>query len=223
MTTQTQAVLSHSMTDHPSARFWDRMAERYSRSPIADEAAYQTKLSMTREYLDSDMSVLEFACGTGSTALLHAPYVKTIEAIDVSGKMIAIAQQKAEDAGITNVSFSKSAIETFDAPEASFDMVMGMSILHLLADRQAAMAKVFSFLKPGGTFVSSTVCLSEGYSIFKVLGPIGKAVGLMPLLRVFSSDELVADLKAAGFQVERKWRPGKRKAIFIVARKPVQD
>jgi 2-polyprenyl-3-methyl-5-hydroxy-6-metoxy-1,4-benzoquinol methylase len=208
------------MTDHPATRFWDRAAARYSRSPIADEAAYQTKLSMTREYMDSDMSVLEFACGTGSTALLHAPYVKTIDAIDVSGNMIAIAQEKAEAADITNVSFSKSAIEQFDAPVGSFDMVMAMSILHLLADRQAAIAKVFSFLKPGGTFVSSTVCLSEGYSIFKILGPIGKAVGLLPTLRVFSSDELVADLRTAGFQIERQWRPGKRKAVFIVARKP---
>jgi 2-polyprenyl-3-methyl-5-hydroxy-6-metoxy-1,4-benzoquinol methylase len=207
MTSQTDAVLSHSMTDHPATRFWDRAAARYSRSPIADEAAYQTKLSMTREYMDSDMSVLEFACGTGSTALLHAPYVKTIDAIDVSGNMIAIAQEKAEAADITNVSFSKSAIEQFDAPVGSFDMVMAMSILHLLADRQAAIAKVFSFLKPGGTFVSSTVCLSEGYSIFKILGPIGKAVGLLPTLRVFSSDELVADLRTAGFQIERQWRP----------------
>lgn len=220
MTTQTSAVLNQTMTDHPSSRFWDRMAKGYSRSPIGDEAAYQTKLSITREYMNADMDVLEFGCGTGSTALLHAPYVKTIDANDLSGNMIAIAQEKAEAAGITNVSFARSAIEDFDAPDASFDMVMGMSILHLLADHQIAIKKVFDLLKPGGTFVSSTVCLADGYSIFKFIGPIGKALGLLPILKVFSSDDLVADLETAGFQIERKWRPGKRKAVFIVAKKP---
>src|SRR5215217_1657238 len=59
-------------------RFWDNLAERYARQPIADEAAYQTKLDITRSYLHPDMAVLEFGCGTGSTALQHAPHVRHI-------------------------------------------------------------------------------------------------------------------------------------------------
>ncbi len=61
-----------------SARFWDKIAERYSKRPIVDEAAYQKKLQVTREYFRPDMEVLEFGCGTGSTAITHAPYVKHI-------------------------------------------------------------------------------------------------------------------------------------------------
>ena len=53
-----------------SARFWDRIAERYSKSPVADEAAYQKKLQVTREYFRPDMEVLEIGCGTGSTAIV---------------------------------------------------------------------------------------------------------------------------------------------------------
>jgi len=58
-----------------SAKFWDKVAERYSRQPVADEAAYQEKLQVTREYFQPYMEVLEFGCGTGSTAIEHAPYV----------------------------------------------------------------------------------------------------------------------------------------------------
>lgn len=220
MTTHQSAIVSHTMTDRPSTRFWDRIAARYARTPIVDEAAYQTKLSITREYMNSDMDVLEFGCGTGSTALLLAPNVRTIDAIDLSGNMIAIAQDKAEAEDITNVSFSKSAIEDFDVPNASLDMVMGMSILHLLPDRHSAIRKVFGLLKPGGTFVSSTVCLAEGYSFFRLVGPIGTALGILPILRVFSAQQLAADLTAAGFRIERQWQPGNRKAVFIVAKKP---
>jgi len=58
-----------------SAKFWDKIAERYSKRPIADEAAYEKKLQVTREYFRPDMEVLEFACGTGSTAIEVAPLV----------------------------------------------------------------------------------------------------------------------------------------------------
>ncbi len=60
------------------AGFWDRIAERYAKQPIADEAAYQKKLQVTRDYFRPDMAVLEFGCGTGSTAIAHAPYVKHV-------------------------------------------------------------------------------------------------------------------------------------------------
>ena len=75
-----------------SNKFWDRIAKRYSKQPIADEAAYQKKLEVTRRYFRPDMEVLEFGCGTGSTAIIQAPYVKHIHAIDISSKMIEIAQ-----------------------------------------------------------------------------------------------------------------------------------
>jgi methylase of polypeptide subunit release factors len=57
------------------------------------------------------MTVLEFGCGTGSTAIAHAPYVKRILATDVSAKMIEIARANAERAGIENVTFGQAAVE----------------------------------------------------------------------------------------------------------------
>ena len=61
-----------------SAKFWDRIAKRYSKQPVADETSYQKKLQITHEYLKPDMEVLELGCGTGSTAIIHSPYVKHI-------------------------------------------------------------------------------------------------------------------------------------------------
>ena len=78
---------------YQEASFWDRHAEGYSKRPIADDAAYQKKLKVTREYFQPDMEVLEFGCGTGSTAISHAPFVKHIRATDISSKMIEIARR----------------------------------------------------------------------------------------------------------------------------------
>jgi len=203
------------------SRFWDRIAEKYAKQPVADEAAYQRKLTVTRDYLHPDMEVLEFGCGTGSTALVHAPYVKHISAIDLSAKMIEIARGKAAAAEISNVTFEQLSIDELDAPDHTYDAVLGLSILHLLRDMDGVIAKVLRMLKPGGVFVSSTVCMGDTL-MMAVIGrvvPIGRLFGLLPYVSVFTPDDLEARLTGAGFEIEHRWQPGKGKAVFIVARK----
>ena len=201
------------------SRFWDRVAKRYARQPIADEGAYQRKLEVTRGYFRPDMEVLEFGCGTGSTALLHAPYVKHILAIDISAKMLEIARGKAEAGKVGNVTFEQAAIDGFTAPEESFDAVLGLSILHLLADKEAVIAKVHRMLKPGGVFVTSTVCLGDTMAWFKLVGPVGAFLGVIPVVKVFTAKELEDSLTAAGFEIDHRWQPAKGKSVFIVAKK----
>jgi len=202
-----------------SARFWDKIAERYSKRPVADEAAYQKKLQVTREYLLPDMEVLEFGCGTGSTAIAHAPHVKHILAIDISSKMIEIAQGKADAKNVENVTFRRSTIDELSAPDQGFDAVLGLSILHLLANKDEVIAKVHKMLKPGGIFVSSTACIGDTMKFFKVIAPIGNFFGLMPMLKVFTTKELEESLTVAGFAIDYQWQPGKGKSVFIVAKK----
>lgn len=202
------------------SKFWDRIADRYSRKPVADEDAYQKKLRVTREYLRPDMEVLEFGCGTGSTAIAHAPFVKHIRAIDISSRMIEIAQGKADAANIENVTFERATVDEFSAPDQTFDAVLGLSILHLLENKEAVISKVQKMLKPGGIFVSSTACLGDTMKFFKVIGPIGKFFGLIPLVKVFTTKELQDSLTDAGFEIDYQWQPGKGKSLFIVAKKP---
>ena len=203
-----------------SIKFWDKIAERYSKQPIADEAAYQKKLKVTREYFRPDMEVLEFGCGTGSTAITHAPYVKHIHAIDISSKMIEIAQGKADAEKVTNVTFERSTIDEFSISDQTLDAVLGLSILHLLDNKEEVIAKVHRMLKPGGIFVTSTACIGDTMMRFlKLIVPIGKLLGLMPLVKVFTTKELEDSFTDAGFQMDYQWQPGKGKAVFIVAKK----
>lgn len=201
------------------AKFWDRMAERYAKTPIADEAAYQNKLAVTQRYLRPDMEVLEIGCGTGSTALVHAPLVRHIQAIDISANMIAIARDKAEAGGVANVDFEQCAIDDFAAPAASFDAVLGLSILHLVADRDAVIGKLHGLLKPGGVLVTSTACLGDTMAYFRLIAPVGRWLGLLPLVKVFKKAELLDSLSAGGFTIDHEWQPGRGKSVFVVARK----
>lgn len=114
-----------------AVRFWDRHAAGYARRPVADEASYRRKLEETRGYLAPEMSVLEVGCGTGTTALHHAPHVRCVRAIDASGRMIEIARAKAADQGVANVAFEQLTLEALDPDDGPYDMVMAHSLLHL--------------------------------------------------------------------------------------------
>mgnify|MGYP001319442724 CR=1 FL=1 len=107
------------------------------------------------------MEVLEFGCGTGSTAIVHAPYVKHIQAIDISSKMVEIAQGKADAKNIENVTFQRSTIDEFSVPDQTFDAVLGFSTLHFLENKGEVIARVHKMLRPGGIFVTSTACIGD--------------------------------------------------------------
>ena len=203
------------------SKFWDRHAAGYAKSPIADMASYEEKVARTRAYLTPQSTVMEFGCGTGSTALLHAPFVKRVECWDISGGMLEIARQKAVAQGAGNIMFHRGTLDDVQAPEGGFDVIMGMSILHLLADTRRAIGQVFDMLKPGGVFVSSTVCIGNGLWIFSLIGPVGRALGLLPRIAVFRRDTLRRWFTEAGFEIAEEWRPdGRIKAVFFVVRKP---
>jgi ubiquinone/menaquinone biosynthesis C-methylase UbiE len=199
-------------------QFWDKIAPRYARNPIRDEKSYQKKLAVTQEYFRPDWSVFEFGCGTGSTALIHAPHVKHIVATDVSRSMLDIAEEKARAAGVDNISFRQGTLESLELEAESFDAALGLNILHLLDDLEAAIARVGGLLKPGGVFVSSTVLIGELKFYWRMLIPVMQAVGFAPYVNRFDKRTLVSMLTHAGFDIEHEWQPG-RASVFIVARK----
>src|SRR5210317_637598 len=201
------------------SKFWNKRADNYSKRPISDEATYKKKLEITREYFRPDMEVLELGCGTGSTALAHAPYVKHILATDFSTRMIEIARDKAKAAGIDNVTFEAASADGLDIADDSIDAVMGHNLLHLLESKERAIADVHRVLKTGGIFVTSTACIGDMMFLFRLIVPVGRSLRLFPLVKVFTAAELKQSFENAGFEIEHEWQPKKNAAAFIICRK----
>jgi len=211
--------------------FWDKMAPGYFKSPIKDLDAYQTKLEMTQKYLNPDSVLLEFGCGTGGTSLIHAPHVKHILATDISPKMIEIAKQQSDEKQVKNVDFKVASADELSniIPSNSLDGVLGLSILHLVDNRQEVMKQTYNLLKPGGYFFTSTACINDMWvaPLVKLITPIAQFFGLCPPLSVITSDQLRQDFQEAGFSIEKEWRPAKPNGkpdkgspIFIIGKKP---
>jgi ubiquinone/menaquinone biosynthesis C-methylase UbiE len=201
-----------------SAKFWNRIAHRYSRHPVSDEAVYTKKLEVTRNYFSPDMEILEFGCGTGTTAISHAPYVKHILAVDFSAKMIEISRGKAAAANINNITFLCSGLDDYSAHDESFDAVLCLNVLHLLKDWGEAIIRVHRMLKPGGVFVTSTPCAGDTiFRLIKFVAPLGQFIGLLPQISFFTINQLEKNFMDAGFVIDYKWLPKKNAAWFIVA------
>jgi ubiquinone/menaquinone biosynthesis C-methylase UbiE len=202
-----------------SAEFWDRVAPGYSKQPIADTESYARKLAATQALMGPDMEVLEFGCGTGSTALEHAPHVAHIVATDVSAAMIDIGREKAALAGIDNVSFRQSGIEDFDAPDGSYDMILALNLMHLLEDRAAALKKIHRLLKPRGIFISSTVCLADRMWFLRPVIPLMQLIGKAPYVSFVGVDEMLREVAEAGFAAQEHWTHGRTNSLFLVSNK----
>ena len=202
------------------AGFWNILAKNYAKSPVADEVSYQSKLEKTRAYLHPDMDVLEIGCGTGSTALLHAPYVKNYEGVDFSKKMLSFANDKLKKSGLKNLSFTCQPIDDVSRESNSVDIVLAMNILHLLPNHEEVLEQIHKLLKPGGMFISSTACISETRGPVKYLLPIGKMLQLLPPVQMFTFEKLEKMVTDAGFELVDVWHPKSGPTSFIEARKP---
>lgn len=206
-----------------SALFWDKTAEKYAKSPIADEAAYAYTLERTRSYLSADDSILEVGCGTGSTALLLAGEVASVTASDISPNMIAIGAKKAKAQNINNVTFVTAALSGSALDEGPYDAVLAHNMLHLLEDVPAALRRIHGLLKPDGVFISKTVCMPKSgapfkFRLIKMILPLMQWVGKAPYVNFMEVNELETMVTDAGFKiVETGTYPAPSR--YIVARK----
>ena len=203
-----------------ASKFWDRLANRYSRQQISDPAMYEKKLAMTQSHLTEECNVLEFGCGTGSTALIHAPKVKHLLAIDFSTKMIEIAKEKARESQVSNLEFRCATLSDLPEEEQSFDAVLALNVLHLMDDPRAGIERVHELLEPGGLFVSSTPCLTALNPVLRFALSIGGAIGLLPKLQFFNQSDLSSWIEDSGFAIVERLEPAKKLgACFLIARK----
>jgi ubiquinone/menaquinone biosynthesis C-methylase UbiE len=207
------------MTMVDSASFWDGTADKYSRQPIRDMESYEETLACTRQHLSPDDRVLELGCGTGTTALKLAPYLREIVAVDFAQRMVEIAREKAAAQGVANARFECGSFFDPHRPAGSFDAVLAFNVLHLLEDLPAALGRVREVLKPGGVFVSKSVCLAEQTRLWRVPIRIMQWIGRAPYVTCMRVSELEAAIAGAGFEiVDARFFGSSLPSRFVVAR-----
>lgn len=144
-----------------SEKIWDFLASSYDEGEKNFEPVHLKTIEKTKKYLHLDDTVLDYGCGTGTKALELAGDVKEIHGIDISSKMIEIANKKVFKLKTPNVYFTQATIFDESHEKGSFDVILAFNILHYLKDIQEVLQRINELLKPGGFFISSTECMGE--------------------------------------------------------------
>lgn len=200
--------------------FWDRQAPRYAKKPITDLTAYEEKLRYVKAVLRPTDQVLEIGCGTGGTARNIAPVVAHVTATDLSAEMIRIARSRSDGYAAGKPKFLQAdALQ--DIAGHPFDVICAFSLLHLVDDIPEVLDAVFRQVKPGGHFVSKTVCLKDSPRWMQLMVRLLMVIRIAPKVIIISRTELIRHLIQAGFEIDQTKYFGKNRiSPFIVARRP---
>jgi 2-polyprenyl-3-methyl-5-hydroxy-6-metoxy-1,4-benzoquinol methylase len=207
-----------------SETMWNQLAKNWDTPGVSLGENDLKIIERTKKYLSTSSVVLDYGCATGSIALEIASMAKEVRGIDISANMIEIAKRKADERGIKNIAFTKEAIFDESLGRESFDVILSLSILHLVEDSAQAMDRINQLLKPGGIFISATPCLGEKAFVSALMNiPIFvlSKMGLIPSITFFSAFSLAATITSAGFQIVEQEDLSVRplRECFIVARK----
>lgn len=189
-----------------AAAFWKKWYPKFS-----EQSRAATELVVSGAQLQSGMTVLDMASGSGQPSLTIAAKVGPqghVIATDMVPEMLQVARENAAKAGVTNIEFRLSEAEHLPFKDAEFDRVTCRFGLMLFADSEEALAQVRRVLRPGGRVSFLTWGSFEENPYFTLrLKPFFKYVDVprpepdAPGIFKFSDPaKLASALAAAGFR-----------------------
>jgi len=102
----------------------------------------------------SNKRVLDIGCGTGTFSVMLAKRGAIVEGFDISSEAIEIAKKRALINDVQDkVRFQQMSLYDMDYPNNSFDIIVGMSILHHIEGKKILADSLYKILKPDGKVI----------------------------------------------------------------------
>jgi SAM-dependent methyltransferase len=125
---------------------------------VGDDSPFARRPASTRawlEPLDTDMVVLDVACGAAHASEVAAPHVRQVIGIDLTPALLAIGADRLRAAGITNVLLQEGHAAALPFVDASFDLVFCRTALHHFPNPEQCVAEMARVCRPAGRVVVS--------------------------------------------------------------------
>lgn len=130
--------------------------------------------------LQAGMAVLDVGCGPGRLTIPIArkigPAGKVV-AMDMQGRMLQRAQDKARAANLTNIQFLQAGVGKGKLGRDCFDRALLVTVLGEIPDRQAALREIFDALKPGGILSVTEVIFDPHFQFRQTVARLACSAG----------------------------------------------
>lgn len=163
----------------------------------AGKLRWARRVKMLSGHLRPEMTVLELGCGTGYFTSELVRSGAEIVAIDVSPDLLQLARAQHS---APNVRYELQNAYAMSYPDASFDSVVGSSVLHHL-EIQPALREIHRVLKPSGAiFFTEPNMLNPQIAVQKNVPWIKRKLGDSPDETAFFRWPLRRSLEKNGFR-----------------------
>jgi ubiquinone/menaquinone biosynthesis C-methylase UbiE len=166
------------------AKDWDSDLKKVRRAQTVAEAI---RMAVP---LNSNMSALEYGCGTGLLSFALQPYLGRISLADTSQGMLDVLTGKIAASGMTNMTPLRLDLSVDPIPAHPFDLTYSLMTLHHIQDAKGILKKFHAVLKPDGWLCVTDLDKEDG--TFHTDGSTDVHLG-------FERDELQRWVEEAGF------------------------
>jgi ubiquinone/menaquinone biosynthesis C-methylase UbiE len=115
---------------------FNRQAEKFSSWSVTKNSEYAGYYYHFCQMLPEDR-LLDISCGSGEFCMYCAKHISHATGIDLSEKMIAMAEQEARESGITNTSFRCGDAASLPNESSIFSIVISKSAFHHYSEHAA--------------------------------------------------------------------------------------
>ncbi|MBI1881185.1 MAG: arsenite methyltransferase [Chloroflexi bacterium] len=144
-------------------------------------------------------TVLDLGSGGGIDCFIAAKFVGPtgrVIGVDMTDRMLSLANQNKAKLGLTNVEFRKGEIEDLPVENNSVDVIISNCVINLSPDKGAVFREAFRVLKPGGRFAVSDM-VTEGDWPEQLKANVGAWAGC--ITGAIDQKAYLQKMRAAGF------------------------
>jgi ubiquinone/menaquinone biosynthesis C-methylase UbiE len=138
------------------AKDWDSDPKKVERARVVADAI---RAALP---LSTDMTALEYGCGTGLLSFALQSDLGQITLADTSQGMLDVLGEKIAAAGVTNMHPVKLDLASDTLPAPRFDLTYSLMTLHHIADVKDMLGKFHAILKSGGHLLVADLDKEDG-------------------------------------------------------------